>query len=360
MTYNPTMSRPGLVNATGTAYDALFLKQFSGEVMTAFEQTNVMIPLTTVRTITKGKSAQFPSIGVAAAAYHSPGKDLLNSAEGYGTAFKQAAQTITVDDLLVSTTFIPEIEELENHYDVRSTYSSEMGKALAYTADRQLVQLVTLAARATDPNDDYADGEAITVGDISSATLMASNSLDTVVRTFIEYCYSVAQKFDDKLVPQDNRHCIVKPELFYKLYKAGISGSSLPIIINRDIVDGANGSLERVTDTIKIANITIHKSTHTPFTDVGGSAAEVTALQAGAAVGLGQNISTGPSGYQGDFRGTVAVFWHPQAIGTLKLMDLSMQSEYRIDRQGTLLVARYAMGHGILRPACAIELKIVA
>ena len=352
------MSRPGQINATG-GVDALFLKQFSGEVMTAFEQTNVMIPLTTVRTISNGKSAQFPSIGIASAAYHTPGTDLLDSTNSYGTAFKQAQQTITVDDLLISTTFIPEIEELQNHYDVRSTYSSEMGKALAYTADRQLTQLAVLAARATDPNDDYADGEAITVGDISSATLMASNSLDTVVRHFIEQCYAVAQKFDEKLVPADNRHCLVTPELFYKLYTAGISGGTLPIIINRDIADGTNGSVERVSGTIQIANITIHRSTHTPFTKVGGSAAEVTALQ-GSTVGLGTNISTGPSAYQGDFRGTVAVFWHPQAIGTLKLMDLSMQSEYRIDRQGTLLVARYAMGHGILRPGCAIELKLVA
>jgi hypothetical protein len=38
-------------------------------------------------------------------------------------------------------------------------------------------------------------------------------------------------------------------------------------------------------------------------------------------------------------------------------MDLAMESEYDIRRQGTLMVAKYAMGHGIIRPACAIELK---
>jgi hypothetical protein len=45
------------------------------------------------------------------------------------------------------------------------------------------------------------------------------------------------------------------------------------------------------------------------------------------------------------------------AVGTVKLMDLAMESEYDIRRQGTLMVAKYALGHGVLRPSCAIELK---
>jgi len=31
--------------------------------------------------------------------------------------------------------------------------------------------------------------------------------------------------------------------------------------------------------------------------------------------------------------------------------------EYDVRRQGTLLVAKYAMGHGILRPDAAFEIK---
>ena len=47
---------------------------------------------------------------------------------------------------------------------------------------------------------------------------------------------------------------------------------------------------------------------------------------------------------------------HSAAVGTVKLLDLATESEYQIERQGTLFVAKYAMGHGILRPECAIEL----
>ena len=47
------------------------------------------------------------------------------------------------------------------------------------------------------------------------------------------------------------------------------------------------------------------------------------------------------------------------AAATVKLLDLGVESEYLIQNQGTLMVAKYAMGHNILRPACAISLNAV-
>ena len=75
---NATVSRLGLVNATGTSFDALFLKVFSGEVLTAFAQNNIFNEsLHTVRTIASGKSASFPVLGTATAAYHVIGEPLV-------------------------------------------------------------------------------------------------------------------------------------------------------------------------------------------------------------------------------------------------------------------------------------------
>jgi len=48
---------------------------------------------------------------------------------------------------------------------------------------------------------------------------------------------------------------------------------------------------------------------------------------------------------------------HPSAVGTVKLLDLAVESEYDIRRQGTLMVAKYAMGHGVLRPEAAVGIK---
>jgi hypothetical protein len=353
MPINPTLSRPGLVNAGGGAVDALFLKQFSGEVMTAFEQANIMLPLTTVRTITNGKSTSFPTIGIATAKYHSPGTDLLDSTSAggnygdgtasgntsYGTQFKHNEVILTVDDLLVSSTFIPEIEELENHYDIRATYSSEMGKALAYTTDKQLLRVALRASRTTVAvNGDYLANGTWKNGNtlVTHADLGSAVAADTYVPAFIKAMYACAQRFDELSLPAMERTCVISPENFYKLYTAGVSGSG-PISIHRDFGNEGNGSIAQPKEYLYIGGIKVVKSIHLPTTDL-----------------------TGDTRYRGNFSTSTGIVFCKPAVGTVKLMDLSMQSEYRIDRQGTLMVARYAMGHGVLRPEAAIELSTAA
>ena len=87
---NFTSSRLGLVNNTGTGYDALFLKVFAGEVLSSFRKATIFEDLHTVRTISSGKSAQFPIIGLSSTAYHTPGTQLT------GNAIKHAEATINL------------------------------------------------------------------------------------------------------------------------------------------------------------------------------------------------------------------------------------------------------------------------
>lgn len=61
---NITPSRLGAINGTVTTEAdrrALFLKVFSGEILKAFKEVNVALERSLVRTITSGKSAQFPA-----------------------------------------------------------------------------------------------------------------------------------------------------------------------------------------------------------------------------------------------------------------------------------------------------------
>ena len=102
------VSRLGQINATGDA-NAMFLKVFSGEVLQVFEEANVMMPLHTVRTISSGKTAQFPVMGTASAKYHTPGESILGSgldssgSDGvldeakYLSKVKHAERTISID-----------------------------------------------------------------------------------------------------------------------------------------------------------------------------------------------------------------------------------------------------------------------
>ena len=126
--------------------DALFLKVFANEVLTTFEETNVMKDLHTVRTISSGKSAQFPTMGKATAKYHTPGDDVFEQYHRLVTLqlISHKERIINIDDVLIAATSIANIDELKNHYDVRSAYSTELGRALAKRFD--LATMRTLVA----------------------------------------------------------------------------------------------------------------------------------------------------------------------------------------------------------------------
>ena len=66
---NATPSRLGLVNATGTGFNDLFLKLYSGEVLSSFQRENLMLGMTNVRTISNGKSSSFPVTGTTVSGY---------------------------------------------------------------------------------------------------------------------------------------------------------------------------------------------------------------------------------------------------------------------------------------------------
>lgn len=308
------VSRLGQINGSGDA-DALFLKVFAGEVLTSFEKTNVMLDKHQVRTISNGKSAQFPVMGRGNAYYHQPGQEIL------GGTLKHAEKIITIDDLLISPTFVANIDEAKNHYDVRSTYTKEMGAKLANTMDKHILQTGVLAARAakTINDPDQFGGTRILNVDAASGDALA------------EAMFEAAKVLDEKDVPEDQRYLFVRPAEFYAMAKS-------TKVLNRDW--GGEGSYAG-GNVIRVAGISIVKTNNLPKVNI-----EAGSLDAG----------TGDK-YAGDFSKTVGLIMHPSAIGTVKLLDLGMESEYQISRQGTLMVAKYAVGHGILRPEAAVELS---
>ena len=193
-----TVSRLGLVNATGTSYDALFLKVFSGEVLSAFRKATVFENLHSVRTISSGKSAQFPIIGLSSTAYHTPGTQLT------GNAIKHAEATINIDDKLVSQVFVADIDEAKNHYDVRSQYSTEMGNALAYTFDKNVAATIAQAARtATNFNTDLPGGTRIKIVAANKAAITGAN--------LVAAMWSAAEQMDINNVPPEGGTLVLGP-----------------------------------------------------------------------------------------------------------------------------------------------------
>ena len=325
---NATVSRLGLVNNTGTDFDALFLKVFSGEVLTAFTRNNIFNDqLHSVRTITSGKSAQFPVLGTATASYHTP-ENLLTG----GNQIRHGERLISIDDLLIADVFVSRLEELKNHYDVRAAYADELGKALAKTYDSNVAKMIANASRASSTLTGIAGGLTLTLG--SGNTASANVSGDEIAAAI----YDIAQAFDERDIPPTDRFCCLPPAEYYKL------AESATRTVDVDFNPGGNGSFAS-GKIQQVAGIPVMMSNNIPQS----------------------NVSSNPSGanntYSGDDSKTIGLVFHKSAVGTVKLMDMTTEitgNEYATMYQGTLLVAKYALGHGILRPECAATIKLSA
>tara|TARA_X000001382_G_scaffold59889_1_gene41212 strand:- start:182 stop:1162 length:981 start_codon:yes stop_codon:yes gene_type:complete len=315
----------GRVNASGTE-DALFLKVFAGEVLTSFERASVTAGAEMVRSIKNGKSATFPVMGRVAAAYHTPGTEIT------GLDVNHNEKVITINDLLLSSVFLSNIEEAKNHWDVRSAYSAEIGRALAFQKDQHVLQTIGQASQASANVTGGDAGTTITNTGIASATAA------TAANAMIDSLFSAAENLDSHYVPKDGRKCFLRLEEYYKLANATNA-------VNVDFSGGANGG---VADgkVLKVAGIELVPTAHFVASNI--TTAQPAAGQAASLTAKPQAVNL--SNY-------VALVCHPSAAGTVKLMDLAVESEYDLRRQGTLMVAKYAMGHGVLRPEAAVGIK---
>lgn len=201
-----------------------------------------------------------------------------------------------------------------NHYDVRSVYSEAMGAKLAETMDSNIAQVGVLAARASATVTGQNGGSALTNANYGSDSAVLAAGI-----------FAAAQALDEKNIPAADRNVFLRPAQYYLLAQNTTA-------INQWY--GGQGAYSDGT-ILKVGGIDIVKTNALPNT----------------------NITTGVAAYQGNFSTTVGLVMNKQAVGTVKLLDLATESEYDIRRQGTLMVAKYAVGHGILRPECAVELK---
>jgi len=346
---NTSPSRVGLIEG-GSDNDALFLKKFSGEILQTFEESNIFKPLHTIRTIDSGKSAQFPVTGIASASYHTPGENIADGGNSYLSDVKKSEKIINIDKMLVASTFLANIDDVKNHYDIRSVYANELGKALAVRFDTAIAKTFLAAARDSANLTTTSAGSTY---DVAGEAFGRGNLDPTAVDTFtgaqlVGALFATAQRLDEQDVPSDGRFCVLRPAEYYKLVTGADASNtfSLTSAINSDI--GGQGSIAS-GNVPQIAGISLYKSNHLPSTDLSGGT--------GVDAGSSNDVFGGNGvGYDGDFRNTFGIVSHSAAVGTVKLLDLATESEYQIERQGTLFVAKYAMGHGILRPECAIEL----
>lgn len=307
--------RVGQANGVG-ATDALFLKVWSGEVLAQFLRKTVTEGRHFTRTISQGSSASFPVTGRMTAAYHTPGDDLLD----VGNQPRQGERVITIDDLLAAPLLIPVIDEARAHYDYRSIYTKEAGSALANRLDDNVLRVGVLAARASGVHtqDQAAPSPVIAATALTNGAALSDAIFDAGVR------------LDELDTPAEGRTAFMRPAQYALLVKAADRA------MNMDFNGGqANGAYSEGT-VYRINGIELVKSNNFPRTNLTGSPG---------------------AKYDVNATNTACLVMQPGAVGTVQLIGLKTEMRYMENRVATFVNSMLAVGHGILRPSSACEIR---
>jgi len=361
---NPAqLTRPGQSNSTGDAR-ALYLKLFSGEMFKGFQHNAIARDLVMRRTLQNGKSLQFIYTGHTKAEFHTPGNSILGDTN---SAPPVAEKTITVDDLLISSAFLYDLDETLSHYDMRSEISRKIGYALAQKYDRLIFRAITRGARAASPitKSGYVEpgGTQVRVGSSGTA---ASDAYDAgkLVTAF----YDAAAALDEKGVSQDGRVGVLNPRQYYALIQdIGSNG-----LVNRDVQGSA---LQGAEGIVEIAGIKIYKSMNIPFfsqygtkygtgsatnpgvTDPGNTGSFVSeAIEDAANDVSGINNEYGE---ETEFANSCGLIFQREGAGCVEAIAPQVQvtsGDVSTIYQGDVILGRLAMGADYLNPAACVEL----
>ena len=361
-TLTTALTRPGQSNSTGDAR-ALYLKLFSGEMFKGFQHNAIARDLVMKRTLTNGKSLQFVYTGHTKAEYHTPGNSILGNTDG---APPVAEKTITIDDLLISSAFVYELDETLAHYELRGEISKKIGYALAQKYDRLIFRQIAKGARQASPitKSGFVEpgGTQIRVGTNNQA------SDAYVPASLIAAFYDAAAALDEKGVSQEGRVAVLNPRQYYELIQ-GVGSNGL---INRD----AQGTgLQSGQGIIEIAGIKIYKSMNIPFfgsygTKYGSASATNPGVTSPGNIGsfVGETAEdarasvTGINGNYGnssDFANSCGLIFQKEGAGVVEAIGPQVQitsGDVSVVYQGDVILGRLAMGADFLNPAACVEL----
>jgi hypothetical protein len=359
---NPAqLTQLGQANLAGDTR-ALYLKLFSGEMFKGFQHNTIARDLVMKRTLKNGKSLQFIYTGRTKSEFHTPGNSILGDSNN---APPVAEKTITVDDLLISSAFVYDLDETLSHYDLRSEISRKIGYALAEKYDRLIFRAITNGARKASPITaaGYVEpgGTQIQVGTGAGAEADAYDSAKLVAAF-----YDAAAALDEKGVSQDGRVAVLNPRQYYELIQAvGTNG-----LVNRDVQGTA---LQGGQGIVEIAGIKIYKSMNIPFfgkygVSYGGAVADPgnTGSFIGEALTADDNYDDASTGINNDY-GTAAevgatscgLIFQREAAGCVEAIAPQVQvtsGDVSVIYQGDVILGRLAMGADYLNPAAAVEL----
>jgi hypothetical protein len=311
---------------TGVTNRELALDIFGGEVIAAFDLATNIGPKVNTRTIAKGmKAARFPKVWKATAEYHTPGQEML------GNDIDTHEVTVTVDDILVAHTEVADLDEMLSHFEIKSQFSTELGRALARVYDKNVARQIILAARTAGAGP-FPGGTVVTdAGLAATSSVFDGKAWIDAIRTSKGLLYA-------KDVPETGEYYMCVPWGVFDAIKYAKDSNGNYLVQNREFSSAQGAGFQGVDEVLRLEGVQIFKSRNLPNTN---ETADTTVY----------------SKYRANYATTLGVLWHPMAVASVKMRDVTFESTRDVRRLSTFMAAHMLSGQGTLRPECAVEFK---
>ncbi len=305
---------------------ATALKLFSGEVFNAFNDATIFKGLIRNYSLRGGKSKQFLLTGKLAAGYHTPGEAIAPAA-----GLKSNEKTIVMDDLLVSSQFVYDLDEILSQWSSRSEISKQIGEALALHYDDRLARVLAKAATESAVVTGEPGGFQVNIG--------AGNTNDA--QAIVDGFFESAAVLDERSAPQEGRCAVLSPRQYYSLISSVDTN-----ILNREI-GNSQGDMNSGKGLYSIAGIRIYKS-------------NVLANQYGKSATANAKVDGENNDYAINNLNLAGLVFHREAAGCVESIAPSIETtsgDFHVQYQGDLILGKLAMGADTLRVSVAGSLQ---
>ena len=230
-----------------------------------------------------------------------------------------------MDDLLVSSQFVYDLDELLSQWSSRSEISKQIGEALALHYDERIARVLAKGATESSVVTGEPGGFQVNIG--------AGNTNDA--QAIVDGFFEAAAVLDERSAPADGRCAILSPRQYYSLISSVDTN-----ILNREI-GNTQGDMNSGKGLYSIAGIRIYKSN----------------VLAGM---YGTDYSSDVSGENNDYKvdcsALAGLVFHKEAAGTVEAIGPSIETtsgDFHVQFQGDLIVGKLAMGADTLRVSVA-------
>ena len=366
----------GAPEVSGASNPDYWLPIWSGEVLHAYDEYNSFEPLVVTETIQSGTTKRFPITGtVGITPVWNAGVELLGES---GSTSTPGWFDISLDSRPMASHFeLDDIHLMLTQWDYRAEIARQAGLQLANARDKQIACMIAQGAFTAARSPFGTKLSGMNAADVDVVLAPDSTFNDLGLRTateprrasaallLLEYIERYMVHLQEVNVDTQNAYLAVTPQAFHDIRTLGVprgvaAGQGTTTVDSAFSVDrfgaggykpymtpgGASGmggpltnGMTKIVDTLEYMGCTIMKSNHLLTQNV-------------VAAGGAGNLVLGDAKYDfaWDTKKVKAIMWQRNAICSLRLQGMKVESIKDVRRGTNFTVASIMAGAGILRP----------